>query len=184
MAKKKPRDSFYRTTISIPQDLKTRMDKAGEEVNWSAIAARAFEDKLGEIASRKERLTMADAIERLRASKRRGESASYQKGEKAGMEWAKDSADVKDLQALEDTREQTGVHWDVYFENDDRSAWGPGELLAFIMVPGDDRDRRDAGEWLESVLGEDSDELAMDGAFIRGFADGALAFWGEVKDQL
>ena len=32
---------MVRTTISIPDDLKTLMDEGGETVNWSAVAADA-----------------------------------------------------------------------------------------------------------------------------------------------
>jgi hypothetical protein len=67
MGKKKP--GIYRTTISISADLKRRIDKAGEDVNWSAIAARAFESKLADIAAKKEKKNMDDVIQRLRASR-------------------------------------------------------------------------------------------------------------------
>jgi hypothetical protein len=35
-----------RVTISIPEDLKKRMDRAKGEINWSAIAAAAFENRV------------------------------------------------------------------------------------------------------------------------------------------
>ena len=38
-----------RTMISLPQDLKERMEKAGGKVNWSAVARRAFEQMLDEV---------------------------------------------------------------------------------------------------------------------------------------
>jgi hypothetical protein len=44
----------FRTTITVPADLKRRMDAVTEEVNWSALAASAFEAKLTEIAKKKE----------------------------------------------------------------------------------------------------------------------------------
>lgn len=40
-----------RTTISIPADLRRRMCKVKEDVNWSALACVAFEAKLLEIAN-------------------------------------------------------------------------------------------------------------------------------------
>ena len=69
MAKKT--SNTARTTISIPRALKSRMDEVTENVNWSAVAARSFEDKLAEIISRKEIREMEEVVERLRASKRR-----------------------------------------------------------------------------------------------------------------
>ena len=38
-----------RTMISLPDDLKERMEKAGSNVNWSAIARQAFEETLSRI---------------------------------------------------------------------------------------------------------------------------------------
>jgi post-segregation antitoxin (ccd killing protein) len=42
-----------RTTISVPRDLKDRMDAVGVAVNWSAVACRAFERRVAEIEKRK-----------------------------------------------------------------------------------------------------------------------------------
>jgi len=56
MGKKKP--GYTRTTISVPADLKGRMNKVKEDVNWSALACQAFQGKLAEIAAKKERKTM------------------------------------------------------------------------------------------------------------------------------
>jgi hypothetical protein len=38
-----------RAMISLPDDLKQRMEKAGSNVNWSAIARQAFEETLSRI---------------------------------------------------------------------------------------------------------------------------------------
>ena len=46
-----------RTTISVPSELKARMDAVDESVNWSAVACQAFELKLAEITKRKGRRT-------------------------------------------------------------------------------------------------------------------------------
>lgn len=46
---KKP--TTYRQIVSIPANLKERMDKVADQVNWSAVAARAFEEKLKELES-------------------------------------------------------------------------------------------------------------------------------------
>jgi len=48
----KKRVGVTRTNISIPADLKRRMDKVSEGVNWSALACRAFEDKVAEMETR------------------------------------------------------------------------------------------------------------------------------------
>ncbi len=54
-------------SVSIPDDLKERM-LAMEEVNWSAVARKAFEEKVGEVAFLKKivgksKLTERDANE-------------------------------------------------------------------------------------------------------------------------
>ncbi len=40
-----------RTNISLPRELKARMDQVKEPVNWSAVAGKAFEAKLLELES-------------------------------------------------------------------------------------------------------------------------------------
>ena len=54
-------------TVSVQPELKKRMDRH-EEVNWSAVARQAFEEKLSAIEilekfASKSRLTEKDAIE-------------------------------------------------------------------------------------------------------------------------
>ena len=44
------------------------------------MACRAFEDKLAEIATQKEKKDMSDIVTRLRASKRQAEDAQYKAG--------------------------------------------------------------------------------------------------------
>jgi hypothetical protein len=44
--------SYHRTTITIPLDIKRRMDAVMENVNWSKVASDAFMAKLDEIEER------------------------------------------------------------------------------------------------------------------------------------
>jgi hypothetical protein len=53
----------FRTTITVPAHLKQRMDAVKEEVNWSALAACAFEAKLAEFAKKKEKKKMVNYFE-------------------------------------------------------------------------------------------------------------------------
>jgi hypothetical protein len=39
-----------RSSVSIPPELKARMDASTREINWSAVACEAFERKLIEVA--------------------------------------------------------------------------------------------------------------------------------------
>jgi hypothetical protein len=68
------------TSISIPSHLRSRMDAVDEQVNWSAIACQAFEQKLAEINKRKELRDISDVVIRLRASRRQFENEQYQAG--------------------------------------------------------------------------------------------------------
>ena len=43
-----------RTMISIPADLRQRMEDLEERVNWSAVAAQAFKVRVDEIGKRTE----------------------------------------------------------------------------------------------------------------------------------
>lgn len=176
----KLKSGSYRTTISIPQDLKRRMDKAGPDVNWSAIAAAAFEAKLAEIAAKKVKKNMDDVIQRLRASNQENEAQSYKEGFKAGQEWAKDYAEAADLKKLSKFREPLSSHeWELQFVNDD---YNPPVSDRFIKIVWPDADE-DAEFWA-GAIGEDFVYQADDGEFVHGFADGALNVWDEVKARL
>src|ERR1035441_5723797 len=89
-----------RTTISISDDLKKRMDRIKEPVNWSAVAAQAFELKLGEIAHHRKEKTMEHVIERLRASKIQSGSNAEKQGREVGIGWAKEAAEFNELRRL------------------------------------------------------------------------------------
>ena len=92
--------NIYRTTISVPTDLKARMDAAEDQVNWSAVAVR-FEEKLAEIASRKKVKNMDDAIQRPAPSQKRGNDSEHQPGFEAGRQWASAEAEALELEKLE-----------------------------------------------------------------------------------
>src|SRR5262249_27023394 len=89
-----------RTNISLPRELKARMDAAPSSVNWSAVAAQAFEAKLLELESQKEVKSMDDVIARLKAAAELEANEDYQAGFKAGQQWAKEQATPKELRRL------------------------------------------------------------------------------------
>lgn len=45
--------TYYRQCVSISAALKKRMEKIADQVNWSSVAARAFEAKLEEMGEDK-----------------------------------------------------------------------------------------------------------------------------------
>ena len=68
MGKKQPKT--VRTTISMPRELKQRMDKVPDEVNWSALACQAFREKLAESDfQKKEIIVKSNVVERMLARK-------------------------------------------------------------------------------------------------------------------
>ncbi|MCK4414316.1 MAG: hypothetical protein KAY32_12290 [Candidatus Eisenbacteria sp.] len=177
---------YARTSISLPQDLKERMDGVAEPVNWSALACQAFQDKLAEIAGRKERMEMDDVVERLRASRQKSDSEQSGEGYAAGQVWARKQAEAVELERLDslDTRlERELLGWSGFLDCDSNSAYGPEELLYFEMHPDEDRDRTAATDFWEMTTGmKVSDGLPKE--FIRGFVEGALSIWHQVEDKL
>lgn len=223
---KKP--SFFRTTISVPRDLKRQMDAVKEPVNWSAIACRAFEEKLTEIATKKEEKTMFDIIQRLRTTK---PDLIYQQGQADGRRWASEQAQYEDLLSLEQLydKKREGRDWEKFFDRDygwptweqikksfskvgqgkgtPDSTWTYvddyvngvtiGERLMQAVCPrlcagdagmGDIHFDRDAWRFVcerfwKSYVGDDDFKVDHP-SYVRGFAEGALALWRQVKDKL
>ena len=171
-----------RTTISIPDDLKRRMDRVKEPVNWSAIAAEAFELKLGEIARKQKEKTMDTVIARLRASKIQGASAFQKEGHVIGIGWAKEHAEFDELQRLArlDADEFFGSDWG------GDGAYAAAEVLVFKIAGTDDYDRSAATDFWESLLGDDADAetrlASLD--FLRGFVEGAVELFEQVEGEL
>jgi hypothetical protein len=155
-----------RTTISVPHHLKAQMEAVTEPVNWSALACRAFEAKLAEIAAKKEQKGMDDIVTRLRASKRRVEDEHYQQGDATGREWVKDQAEADELMCLERWKAKIGWEWDRLF-TDDLVA----ELVVFAVWPEHDGDRGMANHFWEEVLGDDT-SAADDPQFVKGLSKG------------
>jgi hypothetical protein len=167
---------YQRTTVTIPPDLKKRMDAVKEDVNWSAVASHAFEEKLIEIASRKGKQDMNDVIQRLRASKGRCEDKHFKEGETAGRKWAKERAEVDELERLD------AWDWNRVFDAECPSA--AAVHFYYKLHPERGRDIRAANDFWSNQLGEYGDTLLEDPMFLKGFVNGALDVWHEVKDKL
>jgi hypothetical protein len=170
-----------RTTISIPTDLKRRMDEQAKSVNWSQVACHAFEGMLASIASRKEKLEMSDVIQRLRASTHASNDQEFNSGFSAGQQWAEREAAASDLKRLDGFHFQARHDWSTFFDsNAGSSAYTTAERLYTVFNP--DADPRDAGEFWCPIVGEGKEHESDQ--WVRGFAEGALNVWWKVKDQL
>ncbi|OWY70393.1 hypothetical protein B7486_16525 [cyanobacterium TDX16] len=162
------------------------MDKAKKEnVNWSALACRAFEEELGRIAARKESKAMADVVQRLRASAISTASEMSRLGFEAGEAWAKNKAEAAELRRLSDHAERvlscSQLSASEMFSVGG-SAFSPGQQFAMVVLGEDQANRHQADEfWNDVGLGGDEPN---DGDFIGGFTEGALHVWREVENMI
>jgi hypothetical protein len=170
-----------RTSVSVSPELRARMDAVQEPVNWSAIACQAFEHKLAEITKRKGAKDMKDVINRLRASKEQFKGDQHQAGHDAGESWAKNEAEAGDLIQLDNFRGRAGTDWDACFWDMPNDAYSTAEKFFFSVWPEHDGERSEANEFWERQ-GFEKDHPVGD--YVRGFAEGALSVWDDVKDEL
>jgi hypothetical protein len=164
----------YQMNISIPRDLKARMDAVKQSVNWSQTAAHAFEAKLLEIESRKEVGKMDDVIKRLKAAAELEQNEELQAGVAAGQEWAKTTATPKQLERLSVSEAQEPVICGL----PNHQGW-PG-VIHYVITKGRDENPED---FWENALGDDANQLYEED-FARGFVAGALEIWDQVKHKL
>jgi len=157
------------------------MDRTKEDVNWSAVACAAFEQKLGQIAAQKEKKTMDDVIQRLRASKSQSDSEHYETGHTDGQAWAKDTAEAEDLRRLDVYRSKHSTVSDWYCAFEHENAY-PAQDIQRVIAPEQERDQL-VDFWC--VLSGSEDVVdSMPHEYFRGFVEGALSIWDEVKGQL
>ena len=168
-----------RTTISVPRDLKKRMDKVSEPVNWSGIACRAFEIHLGETAAKKEHKEMSDVVQRLRASRKETDSDWFRKGRMCGERWARNYASYDELVRVAAVSEDDDHPWEV----DERNPYSAAEVLFFAIDGTEDRDRSGASDYWERAIGEANEPLQHP-EFLRGFVDGAADLFESIEDQI
>lgn len=91
---------YARTTITVPWELKKRMKKAGQSLNWSAIACEAFEGKLDEMGPIEDITSVEEAIKRIKnieAEKDQNYEEAFQEGKEAGTHWALNFATPEQL---------------------------------------------------------------------------------------
>jgi hypothetical protein len=164
-----------RVNVYVTDDLKARMDRAGD-LNWSTAAQRAFEIEIQAQEWKMVENRIERTVERLRASKAQEDGELKAEGRKAGVEWANEDASFRVLRAVAN------------FE------WGsaPPEfygyhLACLILNQKSPSDPAGAGELWDELCGghmtEDSGS-EPDPAWLEGFVDGAMTVWDEVKGEL
>jgi hypothetical protein len=168
------------------------MEAVEEPVNWSAVACRAFEQVLADIIKRKGARDMKDTIQRLKASKHKVNETRLKEGFDAGQRWAQNSAEADELERLSGFYEschRDSWGWEGLFDLPEcASAYSAAERIAFVILGGEhDGDRGAASDfWEEAVDWEEAVERKDHPAneFVRGFAEGALEVWDQVKDLI
>jgi len=184
MAKKLGKRGRVPRAVSISAELDKRMRQA-KSVNWSEVARLAFERKLGELAGVKKEKSMADVIDRLRASQQKKASQMYKDGFRAGREWAEDYAEVGQLERLDSLQSDAGNDWELRFCEAYTGAFCVAERLAMSLADDDDAGRDEAKQfWKRAVIDELLETAYTQEEFVRGFAEGALDLWRTVKTKL
>ncbi len=144
---------------------------AVDGVNWSRVAADAFEVKLSELAERTAMKGKSAVIQRLKASKIQSESEDRKAGYAAGKCWAEKGATWEDLRLTSE------------FFSDWQSAWDSLDADDYLGLPkiiDDSLDEKDvAAFWdLWACSRSPSPE------FIAGFYDAATDIFAEVREEI
>lgn len=84
--------------ISLPDELKARMDDDRRQMSWSAIARNAFELELK--STRETGGDMSAVIERLRASKQKMEEEQRPEWVERGRQWVMDYAEYEEARQV------------------------------------------------------------------------------------
>ena len=175
-----------RVSIYVPDELKARMDEAGDRANWSGIAQRAFETEIHHLEAVKEIKSMSDVIERLRASKEKSSASHESDGRAFGQKWAKHFAEYDHLRRVAKLTE-----WELNegFENDPA---GPALGRVVQAIVGDEDEARSTVRdrfRLAEVFGIEEDEANTEGGlltleWLSGFVAGAQEVWDEIEDEI
>lgn len=156
-----------RVTVYVPDELKARMDEAGESVNWSSVAQRAFNESIWSHRLREEPNDMNNVVERLRSSKQRFSEIEQVLGHTAGRRWAMEEAEYPQLLRAKEFR---GCN-DLVVIGAVRRLVDPDEAL-------------DNDEFLEAI-GLDADEHSrVSEPYAAAFIEGACEVYEEVEDRI
>ena len=153
-----------RMNISVPDELKARMDDIN--TNWSAVAAVAFELEVRQ-RERIDKMDRGAVVERLRATYEKDKSRQFDVGHEAGVAWASEEAEASELMSLNDA---AGIE-----DAADFLRAGRYDETAFEKYS-------DAASFFEEALG--SEPVVPSTAWVRGFVTGALEVWEQVEDEV
>jgi hypothetical protein len=178
-------EGVARVNISVPRGLKKRMDAAKKPVNWSAVAAEAFEDMLLKLESTKEVVTMDDVIGRMIAAEALDSKQDYLEGEQAGEGWAKKRARPKQLRGLAKLagKAPDALTWQLGVFRDEMHRGLAFELYR-VLHPTEEVRGSDVVRFWEQALGRGGAERIEGYDFAYGFVQGALDVWERVEAHI
>lgn len=153
-----------RTTVTLPPGLKERMDAVSDQVNWSGVAAAAFERKLVEIAAKLEPTNMDKVFAQLRESEKDCVEEDTVAGRDKARQWVASAGQAKQLRRL--------AAW--YQNLPDEMDWEEGDAYGIAhhilsIMNGERPDRRESEAFWEEALGERYPK----GALLEGFVVGS-----------
>ncbi len=163
-----------RTNVYVSDELKARMDAVAEPVNWSQVAAAAFEARLAQIVARKGVENMDDVVARLKASKAECESEEHEAGFESGKDWAERQASWRELDRLTTATSESNF-WDA---GGDSVNW-PRLVLVAMNPAADDWRASDISDFWKDQCDADP---SLD--WLGGFCDGALEVFNEVAGKV
>jgi hypothetical protein len=160
-----------RVSIYVPDEMKTRMDEVGE-LNWSAVAQRAFEIEINSQRWKMETDAIERAAARLRTSREKYLKEQHLDGKASGRAWALDHAEYRALKAVADhdwaeLPEETYASWLCALAH---SRYPPSE--------------EDVKELWETLLQDRFHGTERTPEFVKGYIEGALEVWDEVADKI
>ena len=147
-----------RVNVSVPDEMKERMDALGDRVNWSEAARAAFEREIA-AATMPVDPNLDQVIERLRVSKAESHQLDLLRVRNNGREWAKLRAPYNDLRAVGKLR-LTGHGY-------------AGQVDHALGI----------SDYNESLWFDGTGETPSD-EYVEAFVEGAKDVWREVADKI
>jgi len=123
------------------------------------------------------------AIERLRKSNEERKQQLYNRGLESGKLWAETIAEADELIRLERLLTTGRSEWDCQLEGEGM-AYSAAESLYFEINPENDGSRQASRDFWFANAGDGNARVIDEADFTRGFADGALQTWEEIKPSL
>jgi hypothetical protein len=154
-----------KVSVYVSDEVKARMDAAGERTNWSEVLRPALLARLALNERRKDQ-SLVTTTERLRASRAEYLSKIEAEAVEAGRRWAGDEADYQDLIRLA--------------AFDPRAGGVSYRAMKRVLDPQGELSDQD----FTAYLGLDDVSNAEMDDFLGYFVDGAQALYREVANQL